>query len=133
MLKDNTCHFSFSGLKTAVLYRLKELNITDEIRKEFARELEDTIVEILIKKTEKALDEHGAKSLIIGGGVIANAEIRKAFLNLGTERNLPILIPEKEVSTDNAIMIGIAGYFRALKNPDGFDIEKIEANGNLSL
>ncbi|PIP86764.1 hypothetical protein COV42_01415 [Candidatus Campbellbacteria bacterium CG11_big_fil_rev_8_21_14_0_20_44_21] len=139
MINSGDCHFSFSGLKTAVLYKLKDLaaetslDITEKIKKEFAREVEDSITEVLFGKTKRALETHKAKTLIVGGGVIANTEIRRAMVSLGKEKSLPVFMPEKELTTDNAIMIGMAGYFRALKNPRGARPNKIKAEGNLRL
>lgn len=131
MIDSPNCHFSFSGLKTAVLYRLKDLDLNEEIKAQMAREFEDTVVDILIHKTKKALGD--VKTLIIGGGVIANSEIRKAFKKLAEEKDINLLIPEMSLTTDNAVMIGIAGYFRALENPEGVKVDEIIANGNLRL
>jgi N6-L-threonylcarbamoyladenine synthase len=133
MINSSNCHFSFSGLKTAVLYRLKDLKLDNETKAQMAREFEDTVVEVLLKKTQKAIEENEVRTLIIGGGVIANREIRKAFQEFAKEKELNLLIPEMKLTTDNAIMIGIAGYFRALKNPKGVDIGDIRADGNLRL
>jgi N6-L-threonylcarbamoyladenine synthase len=140
MIYSGNCHFSFSGLKTSVLYKIKDLSHTkagldldDETKAQMAREFEDTVVEILLKKTQKALEENSVKTLIIGGGVIANKEIRKAFQKFAKQEELNLLIPEMKLTGDNAIMIGIAGYFQALKNPKGVDIEGIKADGNLRL
>ena len=86
-----------------------------------------------MRKTKKAIGESNVKTLIIGGGVIANKEIRKAFQEFSEKEKLNLLIPEMKLTTDNAIMIGIAGYFQALRNPKGADINGIEASGNLRL
>ena len=131
MFDSPNCHFSFSGLKTAVLYRVRDLDLNEETKAQVAREFEDTVVDILIHKTKKALGD--VKTLIIGGGVIANSEIREAFKKLAEEENINLLIPEISLTTDNAVMIGIAGYFRALENPEGVEVDKISANGNLRL
>jgi len=133
MIKTNNCHFSFSGLKTAVLYRLKDMDLDEEKKARMSREFEDTVVEILLRKTKKAIQENEVKTLIIGGGVIANKEIRKAFQKFSKKTDLNLLIPEQSLTTDNAVMIGMAGYFRALESPAGVDLEKIKAEGNLKL
>jgi N6-L-threonylcarbamoyladenine synthase len=133
MMHPPTCNFSFSGLKTAVLYRVKDLDLDEKTKEQMAREFEDTVVEVLLEKTKKALKDSEAQTLIIGGGVIANTEIRNAFENYAKEFGLNLLIPDMKLTTDNAIMIGIAGYFRALKKPDGVEIDTIKANGNLTL
>jgi len=136
MLNSNNFDFSFSGLKTSVLYKIKKLpELTDEIKKEIAREFEDAVVDVLISKTKKALQKYNAKTLIIGGGVIANKQIRRAFSNLVTELpNTQLLLPENSLSTDNAIMIGIAGYFRFLKQKNKTpNPNELRAEGNLRL
>lgn len=137
MLNTPDLNFSFSGLKTAVLYMVKSISkITPEIKKEICFEFENAVVDVLLKKTKKALEKNNIKTLIIGGGVSANKRIRKEFKKLEKEiAGLNVLIPEKEHSTDNAVMIGIAGYFRFLDGKvfDPNKTEKIKANGNLRL
>jgi len=132
MIHSNDFDFSFSGLKTAVLYTVKKIpEITDEIKKDIAREFEDAVIKVLLAKAKKALIATGAKSLIIGGGVSANKEIRKAFQNLAKELGINISIPNHLLSTDNAVMIAIAGYIQAesaTHNQDSFG-----ALGNLKL
>ena len=135
MLTSGDCDFSFSGLKTAVLYSLKDIEpLTDEIKQEFAQEFEDAVVEILIKKTQKAIEETEARTLIIGGGVSANQEIRAAFQEL-FKNEYPdslLYIPEAKLSTDNALMIAIAGFLRASGAQESAYKEPI-AQGNLKL
>ncbi len=135
MLKDATCDFSFSGLKTAVLYLLKEREELSEIEKEqLAREFEDAVTEVLWAKTLRALDETAANMLVLGGGVSANTHIRRVFSE-EIEENHPhvsLRIPSAELTTDNAVMIGLAGYFHALRN-EFADLDELKANGNLSL
>jgi len=135
MLHSDNCDFSFSGLKTAVLYTLRGIEpLTDEIKREFAQEFEDAVVEILIKKTKKAIEQTGAKTLILGGGVSANTEIREAFQRLFKEEypNSLLYIPEAHLSTDNAIMIAVAGFLRATGGSKSSFREPI-AQGNLKL
>jgi len=137
MLHSGTCDFSFSGLKTSVLYTLKKIpDITEETKQKIAKEFEDAVIEVLVSKTKKALSESGAQTLVIGGGVSANQKIRLAFEEL-VKSELPeveLYVPDKELSTDNAIMIAVAGYFRYMQSPDKYkkDID-IKADGNLSL
>jgi len=112
------CHFSFSGLKTAVLYKTKEIpTLTDEIKEIISQEFEDAVTDVLTKKTKDALEEYGARTLIISGGVSANKHIRETFTKLikSTYPEVTLSIPELKLSTDNAIMIALAGYFRWLK------------------
>lgn len=133
MLDTDNFDFSFSGLKTAVLYLIKEKGaLTEEEKAQVARAFEDAVSEVLWKKTAKALEATGAAMLTIGGGVSANARIRRDFTRKVAEEfpNVTLIIPPRELSTDNAVMIAIAGYFRALRNEFATDIR---ANGTLSL
>lgn len=136
MMKTDDYDFSFSGLKTAVLYTVKKLpKLTQEIRKKIALEFETAVTEILLKKTIRAVNEYCAKTIIIGGGVSANKRIRHAFesvVNKNTELNL--FVPNSSLSTDNALMIAVAGYFRSSKNDNSpQSTENIRAEGNMSL
>lgn len=115
MIDSPDLDFSFSGLKTAVRYAIQkhgQLNKTDKIS--LAREFEDAVIEVLLAKTLKALAQTGAKSLIIGGGVIANARLRAAFAAALAEKfpAISLRLPVKNLSTDNATMIALAGYLR---------------------
>jgi len=110
MIKSPDLNFSFSGLKTAVLYLVKKLgNLSEEQKQEIAKEFEDAVVEVLTTKTAKAIKQFGAKSLILGGGVIANKEIRQAFTELAREEDLKLFLPQLDHATDNAVMISLAG------------------------
>ncbi|MGE5541340.1 MAG: tRNA (adenosine(37)-N6)-threonylcarbamoyltransferase complex transferase subunit TsaD [Bacillota bacterium] len=135
MLGDSTCDFSFSGLKTAVLYLLKERGSLSEVEKEqLAREFEDAVAEVLWSKSSRAIEMTGAKTLALGGGVSANTHIRRVFTE-EIERNHPevaLHIPAGEFTTDNAVMIGLAGFYRMLRGEHA-DLETLRANGNLSL
>lgn len=135
MLGDPACNFSFSGLKTAVLYLIKErAELSDVEKEQLAREFEDAVADVLYAKTSRALALTEAKTLTIGGGVSANTTIRREFEKKIAEEHpeVTLRIPIQELTTDNAVMIGMAGYFRALKKeftpPDA-----LRADGNLSL
>jgi len=134
MINSDDCDFSFSGLKTAVLYSLRDIdNITPEIKREFALEFEDAVVEILIKKTKRAIDLQGVKTLILGGGVSANISIRKAFTDLFNKEypSSLLYIPEAKLATDNAVMIALAALLRHDKKNK--PVEEIRAQGKLKL
>ena len=135
MLHDPHCDFSFSGLKTAVLYHLKKhgpLSETD--RENIAREFEDAVSEVLWKKTARALMETGAQTLALGGGVSANIHIQQVFTQKIAEEfpHIPLHIPSPALATDNALMIALAGYFHA-QNKNYADPKTLSANGNLKL
>jgi N6-L-threonylcarbamoyladenine synthase len=135
MLNTPDYDFSFSGLKTAVLYlvkNLKEQNLyNDDVRKLIAKEFQDASIEVLSKKTNRAIAEYSAQSLIIGGGVIANTEIRQKFMKLNNDF-FKVFIPEMSLATDNAIMIAFAGYISQFKNTPAINLD-IKAEGNLRL
>lgn len=136
MIHSNDLDFSFSGLKTAVLYKLKGQDITLDIQEEMSHEFEDAAVEVLISKTERALKNHEAKTLIVAGGVSQNKTLRSELHKLKSRlEGLNLLLPENDLTTDNAVMIGIAAYIQIIKNPKNLKIEpsKISAQGNLSL
>jgi N6-L-threonylcarbamoyladenine synthase len=133
MIHSKDFDFSFSGIKTAVLYTVRGIpEMTDPIREHIAKEFEDAATEVLVSKTRKALREYGTRSLIVGGGVIANVHIRKALAAMAAEENVSIYLPEAGLSTDNALMIGIAGALHAAKG-GGKEHDSISAAGNLAI
>lgn len=134
MMKDPTCDFSFSGLKTAVLYMVKDRVLSAAEKEELAHAFEEAVSDVLFAKASRAIEQTGALTLVLGGGVSANTHIRRVF----TERitldhpEVSLRIPEARFTTDNAIMIAIAGYYRALRK-EFIDPSEMKANGNLSL
>jgi len=134
MIGTQDYDFSFSGLKTAVLYTVKKLpRLTPKIKSVIALEFEKSVTEILIKKTLRATEEYASKTIIIGGGVSANKCIREAFENAVKKNDdIALFIPDNALSTDNALMIAISGYFRAEKEKI-LNTEGIKAEGNLKL
>ncbi|MEO8638232.1 MAG: tRNA (adenosine(37)-N6)-threonylcarbamoyltransferase complex transferase subunit TsaD [Candidatus Taylorbacteria bacterium] len=130
MLHSKDYDFSFSGLKTAVLYLVRKITkITPKIKQEISMEFENAVTEVLIAKTERAIQEFGIETLILGGGVIANNHLRKAFDDLGKKMNVPVLIPPHNLTTDNALMIALAGAFGSpMKNSI-----LLSAKGNLRI
>ncbi|MBU2109948.1 tRNA (adenosine(37)-N6)-threonylcarbamoyltransferase complex transferase subunit TsaD, partial [Patescibacteria group bacterium] len=139
MINSKDYDFSFSGLKTAVLYLLRDLRFMNkDLRIAICHEFQQAVIDVLIAKTIRAAKEYKVKSIIAGGGVIANNELRKQ-LNETIEKNIPntkFLIPDTKFTTDNAAMISVAAYFRALKKPFGklrASPQSLKANGNLIL
>lgn len=143
MLHSKDFNFSFSGLKTAVLYavrnRLKELNqeeLSEPEKIELAGEFEEAVIEVLIAKTKRAIEETGAKTLIIGGGVIANTYVREKFKTLTENLGIELLIPEINLATDNASMIGLVATLQIMDNKKGLipgsaEFGELKADGNL--
>ena len=112
-LDDNTYNFSFSGMKSAVINLVhNEEQRGNEIRKaDLACSFQNRVVEILSKKTMKALKEYNVKNLIIAGGVSANSGIRNKFTEVCKEEGINLTIPNIKYCTDNGAMIAAAGYF----------------------
>lgn len=113
--KAEGCNFSFSGLKTSLLYLLqreeqKEPGFTAANQSNLAASLQFTIVKILINKLLLAATATGIHQLALAGGVSANSRLRSEFLKL-QDRGFKTFIPPFEFCTDNAAMIGIGGYF----------------------
>ncbi|HKP20856.1 MAG TPA: tRNA (adenosine(37)-N6)-threonylcarbamoyltransferase complex transferase subunit TsaD [Thermoleophilaceae bacterium] len=112
--------FSFSGLKTALLYAIRDLGDSAEGRAaDLAASYQRAIVDALVSRTRAALERTGIERLAIGGGVAANSELREAVTRLG----VPVWVPPIELCTDNAAMIAGAARF----------LEPLEYPGYLSL
>jgi len=110
---DGRWDFSFSGLKTAVLYTLRSLekNGAPPPVNDLAASFQHTVIQALINKTLDAAREHGVKHLLLAGGVSANGPLRQAFLELENQ-GFTAHIPRFAYCTDNAAMIAAAGWFR---------------------
>ena len=145
MINSDNLDFSFSGLKTAVLYKLKLENLPagrqdrsdEEFKEDVSRAFEDAAIGVLIEKTRRALLELGGeiKTLIVAGGVSANLHLSQELSKLASEfPNINLRLPTKYLTTDNAIMIGIAAFVRAGKGPKILKNQTpIRAQGNLSI
>ncbi len=137
MINSNDYDFSFSGLKTAVLYLYNDLikkYPPKEIRPAMAAEVQNAIVDVLVSKTAKAAKNLNPKTVMIAGGVSANKMLREEIVKKIGPYNILLVIPEFIYSTDNAAMIAAAGYFNYLKKkPSAEAWKKIEANANLKL
>ncbi len=137
MMHSDNLDFSFSGLKTSVLYSLRDIpKLTNAHTLAYSRELEDAIADVLSVKVKKAFEIYHPKTFVVGGGVSANAHIRATLAKLCAETNgaTEIRVPEKELATDNAIMIGMAAYI-VLSNNINLLTKKpdITALGNVRL
>ncbi|NVN96793.1 tRNA (adenosine(37)-N6)-threonylcarbamoyltransferase complex transferase subunit TsaD [Candidatus Nomurabacteria bacterium] len=142
MIHSKDYDFSFSGLKTAVLYLIRDMkeknpNILDDIniKQKIAREFEDAVIETLVHKTIKAIKEYKIKTLIVGGGVSANTYLQEVMKKKIKENKLKTKIhfPSKSLTGDNALMIAIAGYYQAKNKKFVKNLSSIKAEGNLSL
>jgi N6-L-threonylcarbamoyladenine synthase len=118
MMHDNSFNFSFSGLKTALLYKLqKDKSWKNNIPK-YCYYYQEAIIEVLIHKTIKTALAHKAKSIMLSGGVSANLKLRKDLEDKIKEKvpEVSFFRPQLQYTTDNAAMIAAAGVFKAAKN-----------------
>jgi N6-L-threonylcarbamoyladenine synthase len=123
--------FSFAGLKTALLYKVRELGEAeaDRRRADLAASYQHAIVEALAARVERALEQTGLQRLAIGGGVAANGPLRERLSRLGVE----IGVPDRLLCTDNAAMIASAArYVPAIRFPDYLTVD-VYATGELPV
>ncbi|MBX4201120.1 tRNA (adenosine(37)-N6)-threonylcarbamoyltransferase complex transferase subunit TsaD [Candidatus Parcubacteria bacterium] len=112
MIHAKNYDFSFSGLKTAVLYETQGKELTKEYVAQVCFEVQEAIIEVLLKKTLAAAKNYNAKTIIIGGGVSANQKLRETFSEI---TDVKVIFPDAKLSTDNGLMIAVAGYFNENK------------------
>ena len=112
-LDDDTYNFSFSGIKSAVinLVHNEEQRGNDIVKENLACSFQNRVVEILTKKTMKALKEYNVDNLIVAGGVSANKGLRERLIKECEQNNINISMPYIKYCTDNAAMIASAGYY----------------------
>jgi len=138
MLYTKNFDFSFSGLKTAVLYKIRDLNKqhsnilqNDKMKQIIALEFENAAIECLTHKTTKAIKKYNIRTMLVAGGVAANTHLRNEMKKLTKKEKVGLMFPTRELSTDNAIMIGMAGYLNYIQKPK--KKYKIRADGSLRL
>ena len=129
-------NFSFSGLKTAILYFVQRQtkenpNFVKENLNDICASIQYTIVNIILDKLKKASKQTGIKTIAIGGGVSANSAIRKALKDGEFKYGWATHIPKFAYTTDNAAMIGIVGYLKYLK--EDFTDEAVTANSRIKI
>lgn len=135
MLDSDDMDLSFSGLKTAVRYAIEGKTLSEDEVASIAREFENAVTEVLLKKVERAIEHHNIQTLIVGGGVSANTFIRESFMAHFKEAypSLVIYFPEKNLSTDNSVMIAFAGHAQIHTARPYSELGELSADGNLSL
>lgn len=129
-------NFSFSGLKTGILYFIQKQTQEDPafVEKHLAdicASVQETIISILMKKVKKAVQQTGIKQVAIGGGVSANSGIRKALKAMGEQYSWETFVPKFDYCTDNAAMVGIVGYYKFLEGQ--FSAQAVTAQPRLSI
>ena len=128
--------YSFSGLKTSFYYQIKEWP-KEKIGENLANlsaTFQDAVFDSLLIKFKKATEFYKPKTLLASGGVLANMELRKRLRKLAKEMKTPIFMPmKKEFNTDNAAMIGVVGYYKALRKEFVKDKESLDRDPRLNF
>ncbi len=128
--------YSFSGLKTSFYYQIKDWpkEKVNQHLADLAASFQEAVFESLIRKFKLAVEKYQPKTLLASGGVLANHNLRKKLRKLAKETKTPLFMPvKKSLNTDNAMMIGMAGYFKALKNEFEEDIEKLDRDPRMKI
>lgn len=145
MMKSDTFDFSYSGLKTAVLYLIRDLTegnpstssglLSEQQKADIAASFQKAAVDVLVSKTIRAAKEHAAKAICLSGGVSANQLLRERLHAAATELGVPFSRPDLSWTGDNAAMIAAAGYFRYedRKRTDPLSWESVAMDANLRL
>lgn len=127
MLHTKDYNFSYSGLKTSVLYYLRDHKKTRKA--DVAASFQEAALDVLVKKTARAVKEFDAKSILLSGGVAANEELRHKLSVISHKLGTRFLAPPMDFNTDNAVMIGVAGYMSILRKKN----RRIVAQGNMEI
>jgi N6-L-threonylcarbamoyladenine synthase len=136
MLNSGNLDLSFSGLKTAVLYALRDRGGIHKLSKDdialFACEFENAVGDVLIAKTRRALDETGAQTFVIGGGVAANTYLRERLATFVQSEfpDVVLRLPDLSITGDNGVMIAEAALARALSGLDDTPKGEVRAYSN---
>ena len=137
MIHSKNYNFSYSGLKTAVLYLIRDLNLKkldNQTRADIAASFQKAAIDVLIKKTLRAAKEYGIDSVMLSGGVSANKLLRSEFKKMAEATSLKYSRPQIEYTGDNAAMIALAGYFSSKnKKTQELSWDLIEMDANLGF
>ena len=132
MIHQKNYDFSFSGLKTAVLYFLRQSGSSQRksvFKSDVAASFQQAIIDVLTSKTMRAVQEYGARSIILAGGVAANKSLQKRLQGECRKNKLNFLSAERKYQTDNAVMIAVAAYINHLQGKQ----RRITAQADLNL
>jgi N6-L-threonylcarbamoyladenine synthase len=134
MINSGNFEFSFSGLKTAVLYTIqKQRTVSSKQKTDLAASVQQAIVDVLISKLNKAILRYKPKTIMLGGGVAANGLLREQFQLLAISYKLKAIIPEFQYCTDNAAMIGLAAHYRIKHHNTRITNQNFSVDPNLNL
>lgn len=125
--------FSFSGVKTAVINYVNKANMKKEVinTEDLAASFQEKVVDILLKKTMKAVEEKQVRSIILAGGVAANSHLRKKMKEEALNKDIKVYYPSMEFCTDNAAMIAMGAYYKLKYSKNKF--ADLKLNGIASL
>lgn len=132
MLHDKSYDFSFSGLKTSVLYYLRDHPLTAKsykLKADVAASFQKAAIDVLVAKTTRAAKEFKARSVMLSGGVAANKLLRKELRSAAKKNGLNFLVADQKYNTDNAVMIAAAAYMSRLRKKK----LPLKANGALNI
>ncbi len=110
MMDDNTCDFSFSGLKTAFISYVKNHGINGENMPDILASFQEAVIDVLFQKTVRAARKTGISRIVVGGGVASNRRLREVFLERGGKEGLAVMFSSPEFCTDNGAMVAMLGY-----------------------
>jgi len=134
MINSKDYDFSFSGLKTAVLYNYKKqpkkVRESTEYKIAMAKEIQQAIIDVLLKKTFRAAKDYRAKVIVLGGGVVSNESLKQQFKVQSAKLKVKLLMPPKKLCLDNGAMVAMAGFFNLAKAKK---YATLKANGNLNF
>ena len=118
MINSGDFNFSFSGLKTSVLYKVQKMTKAEikQRTSEICFEFQEAVIDILTTKTIKAAVKHQAKTILMAGGVAANKNLRESLQQKSEANGFKFLVPDFSLCTDNAGMIAVAGYYLSQKD-----------------
>src|SRR3989338_1412475 len=141
MINSGDYNFSFSGIKTAVLYLARDLKKKTTVKQwnnetmyNICASFQQACIDVLLNKTLKTAREYKVKTIILGGGVAANKKLRNDLTRSAREKlaKVALLIPDINLTGDNAMMIALAGYYK-IKEKKFNDFKKISIDPNLKL
>lgn len=130
MMEEGNYNFSFSGLKTAVLNTLNSMKMKEEeiIQEDIAASFQEAVVDVLVEKSFRLLKERNRDQLAVAGGVAANSHLKERITERAKKEGIKTYFPSNILCTDNAAMIGSAGYFQYMNGKrSGLDL-KVDPN-----
>ena len=138
IINEDNYNFSFSGLKTAVLYTLeKKGSINEDDKNNICSSFQKAVVDVLLKKTIKAVEEYNINSVMIAGGVSANKKIKDSIKKECDKLEIPFFAPELKYTGDNSAMIATAAYYRLeskkVKKLEGRELLELKPDSNWQL